>query len=814
MRYATPLTICVLLTACTGKGSPHPDDVAATEAKPAELEEDRATPDERETPDEDPWENLRLEPDPTPFIGTRPPGSIPLPKQHPAQSPSGDRPSVFRRRSIPEAEGPYSWHIEAGGRRLAAPVGDRCGVWEMDSEGSVASLSGGGDAGPCQNWGALEILAWVDENTVVTRGGAGIGAGIKDATGGETGGDPKGQLELEAGRFALPGTSLEAEAGAGRRYRAAAFSRDGSRLAVLVSTANAGFVEIWAVDEARLERTLSLDIKPASGPEGGDGARAGRHIEEAWIHWRPESLAVVVEVEVSEDGTVLALPFAYVWTSLDEGAERVAFVEMGTEFFSEVLQIWIDPERRNLFVQTSGVIPDDGRDLVQIPGISLVTGEALGVVEGAQFFSEQDSSDGPEFEWSDAVGVNLWRIEGTGYGYEEDLSWSWELVSMMPLPNASVEFSHRRGSVPALQVADELSLGLVGRGRVLSEYLLCPSPKAEGEGEGEGCESVETVPEGCTLIDADWHLNELLLTCGDRWLVVDMPVFGAAIDLGDASEVGRGTDAPLDALWGGGRGMALWTAEGGLRLIPADGDEVTIETANILHRAILDEEVGLILFTDEAAGELRVVSQEDGKIGPALAWTGKVELAAFSPRGGSVAIYGDGILALFRIDRAEPSLVWTAGSLRGIAFRQDGEVLYVGKRRPLPELALDLDTGELAAGEQLDARTLGRLAEADMDPTWRWAIEADGTLLRTFDGQGLLVYEDGLALADSGWFEGDPAELERYRVQGSASKLKPSRSLRSLSRQLRRRGLSAEFFNGRSLPAPKLGRVRAEKNRG
>ncbi|KIG16978.1 hypothetical protein DB30_03962 [Enhygromyxa salina] len=144
----------------------------------------------------------------------------------------------------------------------------------------------------------------------------------------------------------------------------------------------------------------------------------------------------------------------------------------------------------------------------------------------------------------------------------------------------------------------------------------------------------------------------------------------------------------------------------------------------------------------EKSGELHILDLERAKLGPPLAWTGPIEFAAFAPYstyGDRLALAGGGTLAVFSVFDSEPGVRWSTQDLAGVAFRQDGQALYVGVNRPVPELTLDPFNGELLANEQLDRVVLDRLAAAGLDPTWRWAIEHNGALMRTIDGQALLI---------------------------------------------------------------------------
>ena len=158
----------------------------------------------------------------------------------------------------------------------------------------------------------------------------------------------------------------------------------------------------------------------------------------------------------------------------------------------------------------------------------------------------------------------------------------------------------------------------------------------------------------------------------------------------------------------------------------------------------------------------------------------------------------DGFLAL-RID---------SGPIAGLAFRQDGEVLFVGHDRPLPELALDPATGDLVMAAQLDSDAFARLDLAELDPSWRWAIEEDGTILRTFDGQAITLFDANSAMMDSGWMtppvKGSAQAPDEVQIRIGQGLMAPLHDVTEFPGQLERPDLIAEFFAGKPLPRPSL----------
>ena len=339
--------------------------------------------------------------------------------------------------------------------------------------------------------------------------------------------------------------------------------------------------------------------------------------------------------------------------------------------------------------------------------------------------------------------------------------------------------------------------------------MLCP---VDTEREGidldavPSCPKKSALPGDCELVDASWDMRRLLLVCDDRWLSVPAPPFGEAVDASAGIELARGTDEPRAARWGPEQ-LAIWTGATGLRVVDVDAGVAKLRAlagVDELRPAILDEELERVLVLVLAGGaphvvELAAVSGAgEAGLGPALSWSGAIEHAAFAPDGQRIALAGEGKVAVFSIGEAKPSASWTSSAIAGIAFRQDGGVLYLGQTRALPELAFDPTTGELAAHAQLDEFVLARLANAGMDPSWRWALDRDGVLLRALDGRSLLRFRQGQVLADNGMYTGKVEAFEGFvmRAGPPGSKVEPATKL---SAALERPDLLELFLAGQPL---------------
>jgi hypothetical protein len=215
-----------------------------------------------------------------------------------------------------------------------------------------------------------------------------------------------------------------------------------------------------------------------------------------------------------------------------------------------------------------------------------------------------------------------------------------------------------------------------------------------------------------------------------------------------------------------------------------------------LVRATLDEEVELVLVRD--AEGVRTLDLGSATLGPRLAWTDPITHAAFSPDGRLLALASDERLATFSRVHDQALMRIESGPIAGLAFRQDSRVLFVGVERPLPELALDPRSGELVLAAQLDTDAFSRIEAAELDPSWRWAIEDEGSFLRTLDGQALHIRNDD-ALLESGWMVGDDPWPE-FGMRFGPHSLAPLVSAPTLAAALARPNLIAEFFDGAPLP--------------
>jgi hypothetical protein len=143
-----------------------------------------------------------------------------------------------------------------------------------------------------------------------------------------------------------------------------------------------------------------------------------------------------------------------------------------------------------------------------------------------------------------------------------------------------------------------------------------------------------------------------------------------------------------------------------------------------------------------------------------------------------------------------------AGKVAGLAFRQDGAVLFSGVDRPLPERAWDPRSGEPREDAQPDAALLERLAAGELDPGWRFAVQPDGWITRSLDGRELYAVAEDLALSDNGLLTGSSWELRGYNLRFGPDPRDPCLSPDEIEEALEYETLVEDFFAGRPLPTP------------
>lgn len=728
-------------------------------------------------------------------LASAPEGLTPLPRPEPAPI-AADQVVVIEQLRI---EGPKSWRFDPDHPRVAGSTAEGCGVWQLGSGDFLGLVDSNVAPNPCEAWRPLQPIV------------------LDSDPGSFSLAHPDGvrKLQVVGDRFELSGERpIVGKASKGRRYRAAAFSRDGQRLALFVGAERGQLeVDVWNLARGRMEHALDVEADPEMLTKS------------FWLDWPAGGLIAVARAEaIPCDANVEECGYAdygrwpddhivQVWR---EVAGKLEVPEPGEEpedeYFAygnpRVESVFLDPDGRWLFTLLESLEPRTGTSF----SIAEIPLDESAPRSGLSWWADELDAPAREVvpavevrEWNATVGAAFLDVEEAedGYGGYGWLSVNWSLLSIVALPDRPVELSRSEGVI-IQEAAGEHAwrIGLASRAAVLADFDICPDPNRYGD-DLPPCTNFRALPDGCTAIDASWTATgpdalPLLVACDDRWLLAPLPVPEQPVDMARARELVRGTGEPRAVVWGP-RGLALWTFGEGLRLFDAKGTPIATHASVVdLHRARLDEEVDRVLVREREG--VRVADLASGTLGPILAWTGPVEHAAFASDG-RLALAGGGALAIFASGEAEPLVQREAGKLAGLGFRQDGAILYVGLDRALPELALDVATLEGVAAAQLDRVAFQRIAAAELDPSWRWAMEEDGTILRTLDGQAIVVRSEAM-MSESGWVAGDLQTIGNDRFRIGPTPFTQVYELDALAPQLVRQTLVDEFFSGKPLPRP------------
>jgi hypothetical protein len=233
------------------------------------------------------------------------------------------------------------------------------------------------------------------------------------------------------------------------------------------------------------------------------------------------------------------------------------------------------------------------------------------------------------------------------------------------------------------------------------------------------------------------------------------------------------------------------------------GDARRAELADVaaVHHAALSEELGLALV-EVGSGALVVYDLAAGQ-DLARVDAPAPRHAAWSPDRALLAVSDGREIAVFEVASGEALARWTVASVAGLAFRQDGAVLFSGERRPLPERAWDPRTGEARDDARLAPALLERVAAGQLDPGWRWSAHPDGWFTRTLDGRELYTLSGG-ALTDNGLVSGAPDVLSRYNLRIGPDPRGPVYEPAQLATVLDQPNLVEAFFTGAELVTPSL----------
>jgi hypothetical protein len=680
--------------------------------------------------------------------------------------------------------------------KYAASGGQSCDVWQLDGEvflGTFGCPLASGECvpwpdgeHPCTSWPELEALALAPAEPLERT------------------------IEAEGIELVVEGHLARARFEGHERYRfscspesayvGVSLHSDGLRLAI----ARPDAIELRDFATGTLLLELSLD-QPA--PPGGKLLRLG-------LGWSPR------------------MPFALLGRASDDDEEPIWELRRWEYYGAPVnatLMVWdedqipawidsaaIDPLGRWLFPHFHwGGAHDSDEERRQIP---LTRGAAdlnvdmsarwSGDVEHAVVFDawgiDNHSSTTPG--WISGSRTARWwmitRSHSHGEGSGSD-TLAWAGFQLWP---------EQRRTGPH-QVADDDAVpeqalevfGISEDGGVLA-WSHCWSPEEreslrekEIEDVGEdGCRGHSPIPSGCEARGISDQLDWMLVACdpldaaGDKtsWRLLPL---GAAAEVLEPVELASAKDGTVTAVFG--RSGLVLAAARGTRVLGPNGQPraLIVEFVELLP-AILGPELDRVVARGPVGlGVLDIATGERLATIPAsVSSDDAITQLAFSPDGRRLAWSDSRRITVWDLEVGKLSASWDAGNVLGLAWRQDGAVLLSGSERPLPEHAWDPATGKLA-DEQPDKAFLARLADADLDPSWRWAFEGDDVILRVVDGLALYIEDKDRVVTENGLHDGAGTNPLWMRVVGQLG-------VTALTEDSRHRDLLAEFLAGKPLP--------------
>ncbi|PRP90530.1 hypothetical protein ENSA5_64450 [Enhygromyxa salina] len=642
------------------------------------------------------------------------------------------------------------WSFGPGGARLASTEHGDCSVWDVDS-GRLIRTFEDEDSGPCEEWPAV--------------------VSFHDLQASEQSADKELELDTTKGVAIV-------DASSGQKLRDLncpdcasvddiSWSREGHLLAL--AWRDAARLEVWDADSGTQQRVESI---PISGEI--DELELGWTAGGATVAW-VESSQTECDEEYDYDCERDEATQTYVHRSYDR--KILVAAEAGVELShtggeGSIADLKFDAEGQWAIWTTSYSVRRMGtRTQLYVAGIA---GRKSGL--GWTYDEEDYNYSGTaehEGRWR-SDGVTHWAVSSCYYdniGYISELGWGTFIVEPA--------LGWRPGEVvDDLSYSSEFELELFG--------FVGDALRFSGEYCGESCTPIGTPPPpNCQLLDvASGHGSELLDCAGAAFL----------------RNTGGLVPLPIDS-----DTMDWWWSRGGA-LVLDDGDNFMI----------LDAVTGT-----GAQPRTDVVSVFDGKLGPELdrvvvVSAGGVELidlgsgaailtlakaqaeqAALSPTGDRLALLDRGQLQVVDVASGEV-LARAAVAGEDLAFRQDGDALFVGTGEP--EQLVDARTGELLSDE-----LLAKISEArgDLDPSWRWIMDIEtDELVRTLDGRELRLAESGSWLPDTGQYSGDaPGSEVTFRV-GEDPWALPRYHAEDLAEWLERPDLFEAFVTGEPIPPP------------
>jgi hypothetical protein len=313
----------------------------------------------------------------------------------------------------------------------------------------------------------------------------------------------------------------------------------------------------------------------------------------------------------------------------------------------------------------------------------------------------------------------------------------------------------------------------------------------------DGCRGHSPIPHGCEARGISDELDWLLVACdpldaaGNKtsWRLLPL---GSAAEVLEPVELASAEDGTVTAVFGRS-GLALADARGTRVLAPnGQARALVVEFVELLPATLGPELDRVVARGPVGLGVLDIATGKRlATIPVSIISDQAITQLAFAPDGRRLAWTDSRRITVWDIEVGKLVNSWDAGTVLGLAWRQDGAVLLSGSERPLPEHAWE-PTGKLA-DEQPDKVFLARLAEADLDPSWRWAFEGNDVILRVVDGLALYIEGKDRVVTETGLHDVTETNGLWVRIVGQPGVV-------PLSKDLHHADLLEEFLAGKDLP--------------
>lgn len=727
---------------------------------------------------------------------------------------------------------PLPDHFDPGGVYGAVNAGV-CEVWELDSGVLLGSFGTARDSGTCVRWpgGDDPCVSWPELEALALHGANPVRTSIK----------AKGVELVVEGHLARALVDGE------ERYRFAcdpnsyyvAVSLDHDEVRIAAARPHA--IELREFATGALIAELPFD-KPT--PPGGE-------LETLGLGWS-ESMPFALLGRVAECGPEVAeqdCEFSG-WSDEDQPvwelrrwsstnavveAERITW-ETDDDTLGWIDDASVDPLGRWLFVVLNwGAGHDQPWERRQIPLTAEAARRRVDLYtrgyDGVEFERDvgpwglgEDTQATPRWVIGNRS-ARAWSLTQSHYDGEsngsDDLAWA--SVELWPDPRLSGP--HELASDYSVE-AQTLDVFGVAAGEGVLAWSHCFSGRdraslmddVDRDDIGDDlCRGSSPVPRGCEARGVSDDLDWLLVSCGPAWRLVPLGPAAAALD---PVELAGAKDGSVTAVFGRS-GLALASQRGGLQLLSPSGQRHAVardivELVPALLGPELDRVVGrdrsgatLVVFDLASGQRLASIATTAASTAPTSSASAPVPLLAFAPDGRRLAVSDGRRVTVHAGEAMEVASSWDAGQVLGLAWRQDGAVVYTGLERALPERAWDPATGTLAA-TQPDPFVVERLASADIDPSWRWAFEGDDVIVRVIDGLALYLEAERWIVTETGFYDslksldGHPRDPDPLYVHVAALPQPSVRSLAELPARLRHPGLLRDFLAGEPLPRPRL----------